>query len=81
MPTEYEINHKAAHLWSKDAPGGVDWAAKTEEALKEQQLQSNHRLTVQNRLVREAWNELTPEEQQPWINKAMEGLSAQLSFE
>jgi hypothetical protein len=74
--TDHRANHKAAHLWAKSDSSDVDFSAEADRALKEEQLPSNNRLAVLNRLVLAAWDLLDNDEKQPWIDDAVEILSA-----
>jgi hypothetical protein len=78
MPSEHKIARKAANLWSKDGEHGTDWAAKTTKEMQEKGLPSKDRIAVLNRVIASAWDELNPDDQRPWMERAFKELTAEL---
>jgi len=71
--SEYEIKHRAWHLWAKSTPD-KGWAAKTEKEMDDNDMAPNHRIAVLNRLIAAEWDKLEESERAPWIKMAKQQL-------
>lgn len=78
VPTEYEIKQKAVSLWAKTWPV---LTAMIDEEMAAKNLEKTHRLAVHNRFANAGWEQLSQEEQLPFITTATTKLQEALTQE